>query len=399
MSVRFEMEAPVVARWGETMEEVGWGPWQYPTLSRADDGMLVLSCGSGADSSESFGHELNWASSADCGRSWSIADPAVKVHAGTRLQDGRILRIPGRKITPVPEEALPEPIAVHPIQGKVFLLSDLPDGMVSKEWLFTRTTPEGGTEELYSPIQWPNYATTYKYHSLLTPFMMGRPRLAPDGSVWCPHYGIIPSPENGGYSPYYSAFYLRSRDNGESWQLESWFPYTPDLREFAGAFTDAEGFCEADIAFPPDGGMISLLRSGSTTPSYITRSADGGKTWEKPRIFDRCGVWPTLLVLGCGVTVAGYGRPGFFLRATEDPSAMKWEEPVALIPYADRSGEANDPPEAPGDDWKFGTCSYCDMIALSEDEFLLAYSDFYYPDETGLKRKAVLTRRIKVIRE
>jgi len=36
MSVKLIMEEPVVARWGETMEEVGWGPWQYPTLSKAD---------------------------------------------------------------------------------------------------------------------------------------------------------------------------------------------------------------------------------------------------------------------------------------------------------------------------------------------------------------------------
>lgn len=399
MSVKLIIEDPVVARWGETMEEVGWGPWQYPTLSKADDGTIVLSCASGPDSSTSFGHELNWAVSADDGRSWSIADPSVKVHAGTRLPDGRILRNPSRKITPVPEDQLPEPIAVHPVQGKVFLMDDLPDGMVSKEWLLTRTTKDGGVEELRSPIDWPYFATTYKYESLLTPFMFGRPRIAPDGSVWMPHYGIIPSPENGGYSPFYNAFYLKSTDCGESWSLESWIPYTPDIREFPGAFTDAEGFCEADVAFTPDGSMISLIRSGSTTPSYITRSADGGKTWEKPRIFDKCGVWPTLLVLDCGVTVAGYGRPGFFLRGTDDPSGMEWGDPVALIPYANRSREGNTVPENPGDDWKFGTCSYCDLLALSADEFLLAYSDFYYPDDAGIKRKAVLTRRVKVIKE
>ena len=398
MSVKLLMEEPVVARWGETMEEVGWGPWQYPTLSKADDGTIVLSCGSGADSSTSFGKELNWAVSTDDGRSWSVADPSVKIHSGTRLADGRIIRNPALAITPVPEEKLPEPIAIHPIQGKVFLLDDVRE-FLDGQWVLTRTTKDGGIETLKSPIDWPYYATTYQHESLLTPFIFGRLRLAPDGAVWGCHYGIIPSPENGGYSPYYNAFYLRSGDNGESWQLESWIPYTPDIREFSGAFTDAEGFCEADVAFLQDGSMVSLLRSGSTTPSYISRSFDGGKTWEKPEIFDKCGVWPCLLVLDCGVTVAGYGRPGFFLRATEDPEVRRWEDPIALIPYADRSGEANVPPEKPGDDWNFGTCSYCDMIALGEDEFLLAYSDFYYPDETGLKRKAVLTRRIKVVKE
>jgi len=162
---------------------------------------------------------------------------------------------------------------------------------------------------------------------------------------------------------------------------------------------------EPILAMMPDRSLIcTFLTGGTIEPENancveVTRSFDGGKTWEKPRLFDKCGVWPCLLVLDCGVTVAGYGRPGFFLRATEDPEAENWEDPIALIPYADRSGEANNPPEKPGDDWKFGTCSYCDLLALSADEFLLAYSDFYYPDDAGIKRKAVLTRRVKVVQE
>ncbi len=397
MAVKLILEDPVVARMGETMEEVGWGPWQYPTLAKADDGRLVLSCSSGPDSSTSFGHEIHWAVSKDDGRSWEISDPSIKKYDGLKLRDGRILRRPARKITPVKKEDLPAPIATHPIQGEVYLYDDLKDGLMSKEWYFTRTDPDGSVEELYSPIRWPYMATTYLHDALLTPFPFGKPHQAPDGSVWVTHYGIIPSPENGGYSPFYNTFFLRSKDCGESWELMSWIPYTPDLRDFAGAYTEAEGFCEVDISFMPDGSMLSLLRSGSTTPSYISHSPDG-ITWEKPVLFDKCGVWPTLLTLDCGVTVTGYGRPGFFLRATDDPAGRVWEDPIELLPYKDRSDEANEPPENPGADWQFGTCSYCDLLPLGPDEFILAYSDFYYPAPDGKKRKAVLTRRVKVVK-
>ena len=43
-----------------------------------------------------------------------------------------------------------------------------------------------------------------------------------------------------------------------------------------------------------------------------------------------------------------------------------------------------------------GTCSYSDMIALNENTAMVVYSDFFVPDEFGIKRKAILTRKIHV---
>lgn len=36
------------------------------------------------------------------------------------------------------------------------------------------------------------------------------------------------------------------------------------------------------------------------------------------------------------------------------------------------------------------------LVAVGENEALLLYSDFYYPDSLGVKRKSILCRRITV---
>ena len=173
---------------------------------------------------------------------------------------------------------------------------------------------------------------------------------------------------------------LLDPDEGRSFHLRGWLLYLPDLREFPDAFI-AEGLCEPDICFMPDGSMITLLRTGSRTPSYIARSVDGGRHWSEPKMFDRCGVLPQLLRLGCGVTLASYGRPGLYVRASTDPSGMQWDEPYELRPYR--------PDRLIADG-----CSYTQMLPLSDCAALLAYTDFNVPDAQGIRRKSVMVRSI-----
>jgi hypothetical protein len=119
-------------------------------------------------------------------------------------------------------------------------------------------------------------------------------------------------------------------------------------------------------------------------PFYIVRSHDRGVTWEEPELFDDRGVWPQLLSLECGVTLATYGRPGFFLRATQDPACVKWEDRIELI-HTPQTGKA-----------PLNTCSYSDLIALDDRTAGLVYTDFSVRDENGVPRKTVLFRTITV---
>ena len=108
-----------------------------------------------------------------------------------------------------------------------------------------------------------------------------------------------------------------------------------------------------------------------------------GRHGLNPRVFDKVGVWPRLLALKCGVTLASYGRPGLFLRATSDPSGRKWEPPVAIVQ-----------PGALHTD----TCSYSALMALDEATALLVYSDFRHKTADGGTRKAIQVRRVTVRR-
>ena len=115
-------------------------------------------------------------------------------------------------------------------------------------------------------------------------------------------------------------------------------------------------------------------------PSYFARSTDHGKTWSKPAIFDQVGVLPQLLPFRCGVTLASYGRPGVYLRASADETGLCWEDPIDLgVPKISR-----------------GSCCYTSMIALDDTGALVAYSHFQYPDSDGIPKKTLLIRKIRV---
>jgi hypothetical protein len=114
------------------------------------------------------------------------------------------------------------------------------------------------------------------------------------------------------------------------------------------------------------------------------RSTDDGKTWSVPRVFDSLGVLPQLLVLETGCTLASYGRPRVWVRATADKSGLTWA-PRVEVPLHNV-------------DWtEWGpTCGYTRMLALDANSAMLVYSDFGYPDHEGAPRKTILVRTITV---
>lgn len=64
---------------------------------------------------------------------------------------------------------------------------------------------------------------------------------------------------------------------------------------------------------------------------------------------------------------------------------------------ADRSTLGNIPADHPVTfhEW-VGSCNNPELLAIGDNSALIFYSDFYYPDETGVKRKTILCRQIKV---
>jgi len=113
-------------------------------------------------------------------------------------------------------------------------------------------------------------------------------------------------------------------------------------------------------------------------PAY---SSDDCVTWSKPEIFDDLGVFPALLTLNNGVTLATYGRPGLYLRATADPAGRKWDDRVELV--------------APTPVFQQDTCAYTGMIAVDDNTAYLVYSDFQRPNAKGTPVKTIMGRTIR----
>jgi len=390
MAVKLRFGDPVVIACGPTYEEVGWGPYQFPGISRLDDGRLVANFSVSDDTKEAYGSEAGRAISSDNGKTWSPISaedlPAIKRCAGMKLPSGKRLRSCVQRPAPISDELHAELTRKMGRRKNCLGMEDIPDGIIEKfKWHMAIYDPETDTDETFlADVQWEGMTTSLAKGSIVHPMPFSPAHIAPDGSIWQSHYWTGRNPYNFGYTSYYACYYFQSKDEGRSYQLKSWIQYLPDTNDFSEAFT-TEGFCEPDFCFMPDGSIITVMRTGSYTPSYIARSTDGGESWSRPVRFDRCGVLPKLLHLDCGVTLCSYGRPGLYVRATEDPSGQVWDEPCELMPYIeDRSQVFRQ------------SCYYTSMLALDERTALLLYSDFNTDDGTGRKCKAICCRTVTV---
>jgi len=392
MAVKLRIGEPVLVAMGPAMKDVGWGTHQFPDLRRLPDGRIVMSYSVVADMCSEHGKERGWAVSEDEGATWrDVPDseiPEIKKFFGTKLPSGKYLKEVSLRPLLV-EEGYYKKFPRHRA-GRTFIdpvysvpAEDVPDGLIAKTWTYQLSDPATGEVTQYEcDLDFPGMTIHMLESAICRPCPSASPRVAPDGTLWQVTYAWGRNPKNLGMTaPYYACYYFQSLDEGKSFKLKSWIQYVPDTEEFPNAFS-VEGFCEPDLAFMPDGSMITLLRTGGG-PSYLARSTDGGNSWAKPEKFDFCGVLPQLEVLGCGVTLATYGRPGLYVRATEDPAGLQWEDPVTLIPYNGEPGWCD-------------SCCYTHLLPLDDRTVLLAYSNFRVKDEAGVDRKCMMVRTIHV---
>lgn len=384
--MRIKLHDPVVVSQAP-LDVKPWGPWQFPVLQRLDDGQLLLEFHQEADSATSRGLPKAQATSADEGRSWQEAPPPG-IMAGLRLPNGDLLRALQRPSLPVPGLELPAPLALVPssygITYTYYRRSELPADLQSAWWF--RRRPAGHSEwvEGQAGVESPDDLVYSTEEVLVRPaFEQDRIHVAPHGELLATQYALPQMSQGRLVIRRFLAKLVESLDNGRTWRLKSSIPYHPDPA--ADPSWDArDGFTEPQIAFQPDGSLLALLRTtdgNGVGPMYVTHSEDGGTTWETPAVFDNLGVWPQLLTLDSGVTLASYGRPGLYLRASTDPAGRTWDERLTVVP-----------PGTPHRD----TCSYSALIALPDGQALLAYSDFNVADDEGRPRKTILTRRIEV---
>jgi len=372
-------------------EVTGWGPYQFPRVERLADGTLHVAYHVHADSAVAYGLASGHAVSRDEGQSWSAVDEPCSP-GGLLLPDGDRLLADAARSLPAGTLSLPPPVAsVHAsyVDYSYYRTRDLPPDL-ARGWPFLRLAAgENGWQREWATVALAEDADvrTVTEDVLVIPFFeQDRIRVEPEGSLRTTTYLL---PELGVRRKVIRPLLVRvfrSADGGHTWREISTIPYQPDPD--ADPHWDArDGFTEPELHDLPDGTLLGLLRTSDGNgvgPLYCTRSADRGATWERPRVFDDLGVWPQLLTLASGVTLAVYGRPGLFVRATADPAGRQWGERVPLLTAG-----------AMGTD----TCSYADVIALDARRALVVYSDFRYPNAQGQPCKTMLCRSIATAAE
>ena len=390
-SFALEVGEPVAVARSGPFEKLGWGPCQFPSLRFTGRGHVLCTWAVGEDSIEGYEDSaesvFRGAVSEDGGLTWR-ARTAEDRAAGIPVAGGREFFPPDAKNAyPAPwlEQYVPEYVsgdgymALYRAEG----IPEYPAAASASEY----DPAAGETVSFPMRVRWPHLALqafTREGRTLVYPFaslmgIMGRALPDGEGGLYFATYCHGFSAATGALSlpDKYNVYVFHSVDRGRTWE---WISEVLTEPEYVPESPNAEGFCEPDLARMPDGSHVMLMRMGGWCPSWLVRSVDGCRSWSKPVRFDDCGVLPRILPLGCGVTLASYGRPGVFLRATADPAGLRWEERIDL-------GVPAEP---------LSSCSYTSILPLDDTNALLAYSHFRWPDPEGTPVKTILTRRITV---
>ena len=128
-----------------------------------------------------------------------------------------------------------------------------------------------------------------------------------------------------------TTFVVRSTDGGKT--FEHVWSFCPEID---GEPVGDEGYSEPDMAVLANGDILCVMRTGSRSPMYQSRSTDGGCTWSEPRSIGWPGVKPHLRLLGNGVLACSsgrgiYGQPQVtYAMFSIDGTGEVWEYPFAF---------------------------------------------------------------------
>ena len=387
--VRIELSQPVTVAMAPP-EVQGWGPYQFPGLSRLPDGRIQVTFHVEADSAKAYGLPPARAISADDGKTWALL-PREAAGSGTvlswgspplHLPNGDWLTVKQLRSRPAAALKLPDkpvgaarnsPTSLIPC----YRVGDLPAECSAGWMLYRRPAGHSQWVEEQASVNMPGEVRGVTEGVLVFPWFFEM-FLAPDGAVWAVNHNNRIA--DGRFQEQSAMMILRSTDGGRTYALWSEIPYAPDpIADPKAAKRD--GFTEPTVRFMPDGSVFCLLRTSDGEgigPLYWARSTDNGKTWTRPAVFDELGVWPQMLTLKNGVTLAVYGRPGLYVRATADPAGLQWEKRVTVVDPAT------------------GTCSYAALLPLHDHTALVAYSNFNLRNANGQRCKGIQVREVTV---
>lgn len=368
--------------------ETRWGFHQFPALSRLPDGRILLMYADAEDASESHGLPAPACVSSDRGASWqpfSGTPQPVRPHfSSTELPNGDRLVVPAIHYFNITEQGivLPAPAATANVYGEVchYRLSDLPEPVKAhfRSLKALRWTPATG-EWAETHVQYDNTDQLVWKRSnsdLLPRTFFERSALPFADEVLYPDYRVRYAMPDGTILQKGATHLMVSTDNGQRFTRRSVVAADPSGKDLYG---------EPTLAPTADGRLVSVIRRADQAqkPMAIVWSDDHGHTWSRPQDFCEFGVWPVLELLGNGILVLAYGRPGVHLRFAADGKGEDWSEPLTLI-------------EGRHDAVMADSCGYTSALSLTDDTFLFTWSDFKSRNEAGEPCKTIFARTVTV---
>ena len=294
----------------------------FPVLQKLPDGRIVAVVR--REPHLSIKGNLAVAFSTDHGRSWSRLQTAAQGTGDHRnpamgvTADGRILIAMVRihaydaegNWTPAVSSAPTEPFLVRSDDG-------------GQTW----TPPQ--------PMQTPDWLDGSPHGQMVT---------LPDGSILMSVYGAFA----GGPNDITCSGILKSRDDGDSWELLS---------------VIAEGFNETSLCLLPSGRLFAMLRAETPKANlWHAVSTDGGRTWSAPKELTNDHQHPgNVILLPDGELLLTYGHRqfpyGVQCQLSRDEGET-WTTPQRFILSADAITE---------------DCGYPSSVVTEDGHFVTAY--------------------------
>lgn len=391
-SFHLEIGEPIVVEQGAVGDNA-WGHYQFPGLAYTLDGNIVATWNYTSDTIDDYVNTVRSKVSTDGGLTWSDDKSLSTTPDKFQMSNGKYFagfRRANAHYTTWQNEYTPAMTWGSNNGYKLFFAEDMPKNEDTTVWGKEYDPETGKTVEFECTINWPHAALTEfpdgKIYPMTQMFSLSQDSMVIiDGVMYLAMYfygfnSYSPTREYAvaDYCKYYSTYLFSSEDNGRTWNFLSQLIPTPDLKF-------SEGLCEPCLNVMPDGSIMILMRSGGDSkPSYWARSTNKCKSWSVIKKFDDIGVLPQMVTLGCGVSVATYGRPYMRIRATNDPTGRTWQDAQTFDTY---SGKNNT------------SCYYTDLLALDDTHALWIYSDFQYPNADGVPVKSIIVRVITVVFE
>jgi len=370
--------------------EQRWGVHQFPALSRLPDGSILIMYSDARDASETHGAEAPAFVSQDEGETWQTYRGELQIlrphFSISEVFNNEFLVAASQPYLNVEKEnlSLPEPITEADVYGRRFNydLEEFPSNIRQRFSTLSghRYRPQTGQwrEETIRYDARDRVVVRREGSALLPQTFFERSVVRHKKELFYADYRAQYRMDGGIAGKKGVASLMVSSDNGRSFQRRATIAGDP-------AGNDLKG--EPCLAVTADDRLVCVLRQSDQVqkPMQITWSSDRGHTWTPVKDLFEFGVFPCLTLVGAETLVLSYGRPGVWLSVAVDGRGENWADPVPII-------------EGNSDAVSKASCGYTSQLALDEDSLLLAYSDFQYPHPDGGTGKAIIVRRIQIVR-